>query len=153
MLNDFEVYHTRFFLLNIEQIWYVDTMQVGHKLQIHCQSCDEPILFSVLDKEQFDGVVPCPECGMKYAFDNETLLRHLIQFEALCRQIHASEEILGNTSIAMDVGSTHVKVPFNILLTRLSSVIDLDVGGKKLSVSFRVEPLKDVPEVALATSP
>jgi predicted RNA-binding Zn-ribbon protein involved in translation (DUF1610 family) len=123
-------------------------MQVGHKLQIHCQSCDAPILFSVLDRENFTQVVPCPQCGQKYAFDDETLLRHLQQFEALCRQIHDSEEILGGTSIAIDVGSHHVKVPFNILLTRLSSVIDLEVGGKKFSVSFRVEPLKDVPKIA-----
>ncbi|MCH9627055.1 MAG: hypothetical protein S4CHLAM2_06890 [Chlamydiales bacterium] len=124
-------------------------MQRGHKLQIHCQACEAPILFSALDREEFDCVVPCPSCGQKYAFDDENLLRHLRQFEALCKQIHASEEILGGTSIAIDVGSHHVKVPFNILLTRLSSVIDLDIGGKKFSVAFRVEPLEDVPESLL----
>lgn len=124
-------------------------MQVGHKLLIHCQSCDAPILFSVLDRENFKKIIPCPKCGQKYAFEDETLLRHLHQFESLCRQIHASEEILGGTSIAIDVGSHHVKVPFNILLTRLSSVIDLDVGGRKFSVAFRVEPLKDVPKASL----
>lgn len=118
-------------------------MIMGHKLQIHCQGCEGPILFSVLDEEDFSGVVPCPNCGKKYAFQDETLLRHLHQFEALCKQIHASSEILGGTAIAIDVGSHHVKVPFNILLTRLSSVIDLNVGGEKFSVSFRVEPLKD----------
>lgn len=121
-------------------------MQVGHKLQIHCQACDEPILFSVLDREEFDGIVSCPKCKKKYTFDDDSLLRHLRQFEALCRQIYASEEILGGTSIAIDVGSHHVKVPFNILLTRLSSVIDLNVGDKKFSVAFRVEPLQDVPK-------
>jgi len=123
-------------------------MQVGHKLQIHCQGCEEPILFSVLNRDDFDCVVPCLKCGKKYAFDDETLLRHLRQFESLCRQIHASEEILGGTSIAIDVGSHHVKVPFNILLTRLSSVIDLDIDGEKFSVAFRVEPLKDVPKAS-----
>jgi len=121
-------------------------MQKGHKLQILCLACEAPILFSVLNRGDFDGVIPCPKCGKKYAFDDETLLRHLRQFEALCRQIHASEEILGGTSIAIDIGSHHVKVPFNILLTRLSSVIDLNIGGKKFSVAFRVEPLIDVPK-------
>lgn len=123
-------------------------MQVGHKLQIHCQGCEAPILFSVLDSENFDQILPCPKCGKKYIIDDETLLRHLRQFESLCRQIHASEEILGGTSIAIDVGSHHVKVPFNILLTRLSSVIDLEVEGKRFSVAFRVEPLKDVPKAS-----
>ena len=122
-------------------------MQIGHKLQFHCQECDQPIVFSVLDPTHFQGIVSCSECGCKYAFDDETLLRHLQQFEGLCRQIHASEEILGTTAIAIDVGTHHVKVPFNILLTRLSSVIELNINGKKSSISFRVEPLKDIPEV------
>lgn len=122
-------------------------MQMGHKLQFNCQACQIPIVFSVLDFEHFSGIVRCEECGKKYAFDDETLLRHLKQFEALCRQIHASEEILGSTSIAVDVGSHHVKVPFNILLTRLSSVIELKMNGQKVVIAFRVEPLKDVPEL------
>lgn len=125
-------------------------MIMGHKLQIHCQGCEGPILFSVLDQEGFNGIVPCKKCGKKYAFQDETLLRHLQQFEALCKQIHASSEILGGTAIAIDVGSHHVKVPFNILLTRLSSVIELNVGGEKFSVSFRVEPLKDVPNQGIS---
>ncbi len=118
-------------------------MQKGHRLQFHCQACEAPVIFSVLDGKER---VTCSGCERKYAFDDESLLRHLRQFEALCRQIHASEEILGNTSIAIDVGSHHVKVPFNILLTRLSSVIELNMNGKKTVIEFRIEPLKDVPE-------
>jgi hypothetical protein len=126
-------------------------MQRGHKLQFHCQVCDAPVLFSVLDSNDFSGIVCCHGCGKKYAFDDETLLRHLTQFESLCRQIHASQEILGSSSIAIDVGSHHVKVPFNILLTRLSSIIELNINEKKFVIAFRIEPLKDVPE-ALAIS-
>lgn len=122
-------------------------MQVGHKLQFNCQDCDHPILFSVLDQNEFSGGVSCCECGRKYVFEDKTLLRHLKKFEALCRQIHAAEEILGDTSIAIDVGSHHVKVPFNILLTRLSSVIELSIKGKKTVIAFRIEPVQDVSEV------
>ncbi|MEZ5315656.1 MAG: hypothetical protein R3E91_05580 [Chlamydiales bacterium] len=121
-------------------------MQVGHKLQIHCQECEAPIFFSVLDQDHFTKILLCNQCGQKYAFEDTTLLKHLHQFESLCHQIHASQDILGEASIAIDVGSHHVKVPFNILLTRLSSVIDLEVKGKKISVAFRIEPLKDVPD-------
>lgn len=127
-------------------------MQMGHKLQFHCLECNEPIVFSVLDREHFSRVVTCAQCQRKYVFEDETLLRHLKQFEALCRQIYASEEILGSTSIAIDVGLHHVKVPFNILLTRLSSVIELNIDGKKLVIAFRVEPLKDVPEALLSST-
>ena len=112
-------------------------MQSGNKLQFHCQECDAPILFSVLDREHFGKVVPCSECGRKYAFDDETLLRHLTQFEALCHQIYASEEILGSSAIAIDVGNHHVKVPFNILLTRLSSVLELHLTEKNLKSFLR----------------
>lgn len=120
-------------------------VQIGHQLQFHCLGCERVITFSVLDRVH--EVICCSGCHQKYAFDDETLLRHLKQFEALCRQIYASQEILGNTSIAIDVGSAHVKVPFNILLTRLSSVIDLNVNGQKSTISFRIEPLKEVPEL------
>ena len=119
--------------------------QSGHKLQFHCQECETPILFSVLDRDHFDRVVICGGCERKYAFQDETLLRHLRQFEALCHQIYASEEILGSTAIAIDVGTHHVQVPFNILLTRLSTVIELNINGKKSVIYFRVEPLKDIP--------
>ncbi len=122
-------------------------VQIGHKLQFHCLACESVITFSVLDAESMHEVITCPGCRKRYLFDDETLLRHLRKFEALCRQIYASEEILGSTSIAIDVGGSHVKVPFNILLTRLSSVLELNVGGKKSTISFRIEPLKEVAEV------
>lgn len=123
-------------------------MQNGHKLQFHCQSCQEPVVFSVLDPNHFKDTVACTQCGKRYVFEDETILRHLKQFEALCRQIHASEEILGSTGVAIDVGSHHVTVPFNILLTRLSSVIELKMHGKKVVIAFRVEPLRDIPTIA-----
>ena len=126
-------------------------MQDGHKLQFHCQECEAPILFSVLDREHFNKIVACSACGRKHAFQDETLLRHLTQFEALCQKIYASEEILGSTAIAIDVGTHHVQVPFNILLTRLSSVIELNINGKKSVIYFRVEPLKDMPALRSQT--
>lgn len=121
-------------------------MQTGHKLQFQCEDCESPVVFSVLDREHFRSLVVCSYCGKKYAFDDETLLQHLYQFESLCREIHSAKDILGKTAIAIDVGSHHVKVPFNILLTRLSSVMELNMNGKKVDIAFRVEPLKDVPE-------
>lgn len=117
-------------------------MEVGHRLQFKCQQCDSPVDFSVL--EDFDGEIHCGCCEQSYRFDDETLLRQLHLFEALCRQIHDSEEILGSTSIAIDVGSHHVKVPFNLLLTRMSSVLDLTIDGKKMEIHFRIEPVKDI---------
>lgn len=127
-------------------------MERGHRLQFHCHQCGTPILFSVLERKNFNKGIMCSCCGQKYAFDDQTLQDDLRQFEALCYQLHASQKILGKTSVAIDVGSHHVKVPFNLLLTRLSSVIELNINGKTSQIAFRVEPLIDVPEASsLAT--
>lgn len=125
-------------------------MKDEYRLQFKCQQCDHPILFSVLESENFHSGIICSECGQQYAFDDETLQTHLKQFEALCKQLHASHDILGKTAVAIDVGSHHVKVPFNILLTRLSAVIELNVNGKSTQIAFRVEPLIDVPAASTA---
>ncbi|MCH9608946.1 MAG: hypothetical protein S4CHLAM45_03130 [Chlamydiales bacterium] len=127
-------------------------MEIGHRLQFKCHKCKAPVLFSVLDRDKFNKGIVCTECKQKYAFDDETLVSHLNQFEALCYQIQASNEILGKTAIAIDVGSHHVKVPFNLLLTRLNSVIELNINGKVSQITFRVEPLVDAPDALMSTT-
>jgi len=119
-------------------------MQKGHTLHFKCLSCKAPIYFSIFELEN-SKMLPCPNCEKKYAFSDPTLLRQLQKFEALCRQIHLSQEILGNASIGIDVGENHVKVPFKLLLTRLSSSLDLTMDGQPISIIFRIEPTKDSP--------
>lgn len=118
-------------------------MQKGHQLEIHCESCEAPMRFSVLNGEDFREFVVCGRCEKRYVFDQK-LVSLLQKFEALCRQIHESAEILGHSSVAINVGNHHVQVPFNILLTRLSSVMELSINGKNHSITFRVEPLSDI---------
>ncbi len=120
-------------------------MEQGHKLQFECVECDKPVLFSVLNKENFNKGVQCSSCGKAYRFDDKTLVHHLELFEALCQQIYRSQEILGRSSVAIDIGAKCVKVPFNLLLTRLTSVIELNMNGRKSEIAFRLEPLMDVP--------
>ena len=85
----------------------------------------------------------------KYAFTDPTLTRQIKKFEALCCKIHDAEEILGNASVGVDVGTHHVKVPYKLLLTRLSSSLDLIMNGQTVSITFRIEPVQD-PQVASA---
>lgn len=86
----------------------------------------------------------CPGCSKKYGFEDPALLRQLKKFEALCAQIHESQEILGNASVGIDVGEHHVKVPYKLLLTRLNSSLDLDIEGKLISITFRIEPTQEL---------
>jgi hypothetical protein len=110
--------------------------------QIDCICCKKPISFSALDLDEPQHHVHCTECGKKYGLQDETLRRQLKTFAALCQQIQQSEEILGNTSVAVDVGPHNVKIPFKLLLTRLKSTLDLQVGDTKLVVTYRVQPIQ-----------
>ena len=119
-------------------------MQKGHSLEFACQACDQSVSFSLfnLDKQP---IVECPHCHKKYSFSEETLQRQLRKFEALCRQIQESEEILSNTAVGITIGEHNVKVPYKLLLTRLSSALELKIDGKPLSINFRFEPVSDLP--------
>lgn len=119
-------------------------MQRGHSLEFSCQSCKKPVRFSLFEIEEEPKVL-CPHCKKSYLFDDEILKRQLKKFEALCRQIRESEEILGATSVGIDVGEKQVKIPFKLLLTRLSSCLDLHVGNEPFTIHFRFEPINDTP--------
>lgn len=120
-------------------------MQKGQLLSFHCQKCHQPIRFSVLDLKGHAGALSCDSCATSYAFGDKTLKRQIEKFEALCRQIAESEEILSNTSVGIHVAGQEVRVPYRILLTRLNSKLDLMLGDQRIVIEFRVEPRKDLP--------
>ncbi len=119
-------------------------MQKGHFLQFSCQSCQNSIQFSVFDLERSEEI-RCAECRLLYDFSDESLRRQLRKFENLCRQIQLSEEILSNTSVGIYLGDREIKIPYKLLLTRLNSTLDLVVGERSLTITFRIEPTIDTP--------
>ncbi len=118
-------------------------MQKGNHLEFACLSCNKPIRFSILEKDRGTNI-KCADCEREYLFDDATICRQLRKFEALCRQVLESEEILGNTSVGINVGEHHVKVPYKLLLTRLNACLDLSIGEKPLTITFRLEPKIDL---------
>ena len=118
-------------------------MQKGHLLQFCCQNCQQPILFSIFEIEKEKKEIECPGCGISYDFFDETLCRQLRKFEDLCLQVKESEEILSNTSVGIFIGDREVKIPYKLLLTRLNSTLDLIVGERPLTITFRFEPLTE----------
>lgn len=119
-------------------------MQKGHFLQFSCQCCQNPIQFSIFELEKNEHI-KCLECGLTYDFTDEGLMRQLRKFENLCRQIQLSEEILSNTSVGIYLGDREIKIPYKLLLTRLNSTLDLMVGDRSLTITFRIEPTIDTP--------
>ncbi len=115
-------------------------MQKGHVLEFLCQSCQGPVDFSIFELDKREGEVTCSHCSLIYDFSDENLKRQLKKFEDLCRQIQISEEILSNTAIGIYAGGKEVKIPFKLLLTRLNSTLELMIGNKPISITFRIEP-------------
>lgn len=122
-------------------------MQKGHSLCFKCLSCSSSINFSIFDLDHFASI-DCQTCSKKYAFTDSTLMKQIKKFEALCCAIHNAEEILGNASVGVDVGTHHVKVPYKLLLTRLSSSLDLIMNGQTISITFRIEPVQDLQTIS-----
>jgi len=107
--------------------------------ELSCISCKNNVCFTFKDLSEL-GVISCSECGKKYGFGEENLRRQLKKFATLCLNIQESEEILGNSGVALTVGADEVVIPFKILLTRLKSTLDLNLDGQRCHVCFRIEP-------------
>ena len=118
------------------------SIQKGSYLEFNCIHCAHPIGFSVLSLGT-QGTIRCGKCQKSYLLDDPAMCRQLRKFEALCRQIRESEEILGETAVSVDVGPHNVKVPYKLLLTRLTSQLNLTFDGQPLEITFRIEPSQD----------
>lgn len=118
-------------------------MTKHHHLEFRCCKCGQPVTFSVFHIARRREPVSCTHCGQNYAFQDPDLCRQIRKFCALCHQIRESEEILSSTAVAIDIGEHHVQFPYKLLLTRLNSQFDLLIGNERVTLTFRVEPLRD----------
>lgn len=121
------------------------SVQKGNRLHFNCIRCNCPVAFSLNEVEEYP--LECPECGKTYAFTDPELKKQLHQFVSLCQQIKASEEILSETHIGITVDHRNIRVPFKILLTRFNSQLDLMIGDQPVTIQFRIEPLRDQPQL------
>jgi len=104
--------------------------------------CGTAVCFNVMDLEQSKGRVSCPECHREYHFD-QTFLDKLKRFRKLILALQQAEDILGEANVAVTTSTGEVKIPYRLLLTRLNTLISLNVGDSKIDFNFRVEPLGD----------
>ena len=113
----------------------------GAGLEFPCCSCGKIVAFSVTDVLSDKRLeIKCEGCQQGYLFEDPVLRGHMRKFVALCSQIQDSEEILSKTSVGVTVANRTVKVPYNLLLTRLNSFLELELDGKTICVQFRTEP-------------
>jgi len=115
----------------------------GQKVEFKCvkDKCKGRITFLVNGMKKHP-VLKCGKCGNEYKFDKE-LISKLEMFDNLVKAVSDAKPILGDTNVALNFAGHSIKVPYRLLLTRLSTVLSLQMAGKTIDLSFRVEPLKE----------
>ena len=117
--------------------------EIGKKAHIDfgCVSpgCEAMVEISLADIGNEDFQAVCPDCHQTYAFDEELRdkLRRMLELVIALRN---AEDILGDTSVSVNVAGGSVKIPYALLLTRLNTLISLEVGDEKMDFHLRVEP-------------
>ena len=111
----------------------------AHHIEFQCVGCSEPVAFSILQLDT-EGRLSCPACGKGYFFNND-LLDKVKRFERLLAAVYDARDVLGSANVGIAFKDEEVKVPYRLLLTRLNSLLTLNIGDKETIFRFRVEPL------------
>lgn len=104
--------------------------------------CNATIPFRLDELRKSKGRLSCPNCRRQYRFDPK-FLDKLERLEDLIMALQRAEDILGDANIAVTTASGEVRIPYRLLLTRLNTIITLEVEGRKIEFNFRVEPLNN----------
>ncbi len=102
--------------------------------------CGQTIKFNLMTLEENKGQVTCPNCHRPYQFD-KTFLQKLEKLRTLVLAVRDAEDIIDDCNVAIATPVKEVKLPYRLLLTRLNTLISLNVSGKVIDFNFRVEPL------------
>ena len=102
--------------------------------------CGATIEFDLLTLRDSKGLIGCPTCRRQYEFAKD-FLEKLEKLKKLIISVRECESILGDCSIGVATPAGEVKVPYRLLLTRLNTLISLELNGQTVDFNFRIEPL------------
>ena len=105
------------------------------------EDCDQVVRFS-LEEVLGDKEFPCPGCGRVYSFSPEMRGKFEL-LDQLIRALRRARPILGRTRVVIDVEGHQVKIPYYLLLTRLTSELALDLEGEDLKLRCFFAPLSE----------
>lgn len=103
------------------------------------EACDGIIKFDLKDVTARGFVAVCEKCHNSYEFDSE-LKDKLARMLKLIVAIRDAEDILGDCNVSVNVAGGDVKIPYMLLLTRLNTLITLELNGRKVDFHLWVEP-------------
>ena len=101
--------------------------------------CDAVVKFDLTDIAKDDFQTLCPKCHKPYQFNAE-LREKLMKLHHLVLALRQAESILGDCNVAVTVPGGEVKIPYALLLTRLNTMITLNVGDTTVDFHLRIEP-------------
>lgn len=101
--------------------------------------CKGIVKFNLKDLEEKGFQALCPECHRPYEFD-PSLREKFQKLANLITALREAEPILGSSNVAVTVPGGEVKVPYVLLLTRLNTLITLELGNEKVDFHIIVEP-------------
>jgi hypothetical protein len=120
---------------------FMDNMRAIIDFSCMDEECDEVIQFNLMQLKENGGLLKCPGCHRQYEFADDVFLEKLDKLRRLLLAVKEAEDILGDVNVGVTTLNGEVKIPYRLLLTRLNTMITLDVGGSKVDFHFRVEPL------------
>ena len=117
--------------------------ELGARAQIdfHCfvDDCTGVVKFNLADIGRRDFQAVCPVCHRAYALE-PALRDQLKRMLELINALRHSEDILGDSVVSVNVAGGEVRIPYALLLTRLNTLITLELNGKKVDFHLWVEP-------------
>ena len=111
----------------------------GARLDFVCPDCGGTVQFNLMELDQADFQAMCPKCHRPYQFDVQ-LKEKFMKLRNLILAVREAEPILGDCNVAVAVPAGEVKVPYALLLTRMNTMITLDLGGSKVDFHLWIEP-------------
>ncbi len=118
-------------------------MNENGNIEFECvkPGCNATVEFSLRQVEK-DQKIQCASCQNVYHFD-QVLVSKLVLLENLVAAVKNAREILGNTAVGVTVDQQTVTIPYRLLLTRMTTMLTLEIGGQQMVFRFRVEPLRE----------
>jgi len=111
----------------------------GACLDFVCPDCGGIVKFNLMELDQADFQAMCPKCHRPYQFDDQ-LKDKFQKLQKLILAVRDAESILGDCNVAVAVPAGEVKVPYTLLLTRLNTMITLELGERKIDFHLWIEP-------------
>ncbi|MBO5791018.1 MAG: hypothetical protein J6S54_00925, partial [Lentisphaeria bacterium] len=104
--------------------------QAKARIDFRCltQDCTGVVEFNLREIADKDFQAVCPVCHRAYALD-AALQDKLERMMKLIEALRNSEDILGDSVVSVNVAGGEVRVPYALLLTRLNTLITLNLGG------------------------